>query len=111
MVKKKNIIHIITKLVNAGSDENTVFTCNYSVTIGDDVTLVIGQEKDKEILSKIDIFILQLNKNWSKLFLEVLYSFSLSIFSKYETLLVCDCEVIGTSNSESPSVEPIKEVQ
>ena len=54
MVKKKNIIHIITKLVNGGSDENTVFTCNYSVAIGDDVTLVTGQEKDKEILSKID---------------------------------------------------------
>ena len=53
-MKKKNIIHIITKLVNAGSDENTVFTCNYSVGIGDDVTLVTGQEKDKEILSKID---------------------------------------------------------
>jgi len=54
MVKKKNIIHIITKLVNGGSDENTVFTCNYSVAIGDDVMLVTGQEKDKEILSKID---------------------------------------------------------
>ena len=54
MVKKKNIIHIITKLVNAGSDENTVFTCNYSVAIGDDVTLLTGREKDKEILSKID---------------------------------------------------------
>ena len=53
-MKKKSIIHIITRLMNGGADENTVFTCNHSVAIGDDVTLLTGQEQDKEILSKID---------------------------------------------------------
>ena len=53
-MKKKSIIHIITRLMNGGADENTVFTCNHSVAIGDDVTLLTGQEQNKEILSKID---------------------------------------------------------
>ena len=40
--------------MNGGADENTVFTCNHSVAIGDDVVLLTGQEQNKEILSKID---------------------------------------------------------
>ena len=53
-MKKKKIIHIITRLMNGGADENTVFSCNYSVQNGDDVTLFTGREQDKEILDKID---------------------------------------------------------
>ncbi len=53
-MKKKTIIHIITRLMNGGADENKVFTCNHSVASGVDVTLITGQEQNKEILSKID---------------------------------------------------------
>jgi glycosyltransferase involved in cell wall biosynthesis len=53
-MKKKSIVHIITRLMNGGADENTVFSCNYSVSIGDDVTLLTGLEQNEEILSKID---------------------------------------------------------
>ena len=53
-MKKKSIVHVITRLINGGADENTVFTCNHSVAIGDDVTLLTGQEQNKEILSKLD---------------------------------------------------------
>ena len=53
-MNKKSIIHIITRLLNGGADENTVFSCNHSVAIGDDVTLIIGKEQNKEIVSKID---------------------------------------------------------
>ena len=53
-MKKKSIVHIITRLMNGGADENTVFSCNHSVTIGDDVVLLTGLEQNKEILSKID---------------------------------------------------------
>tara|TARA_Y100000389_G_scaffold162367_1_gene165138 strand:- start:737 stop:1888 length:1152 start_codon:yes stop_codon:yes gene_type:complete len=53
-MKKKVIIHIITRLMNGGADENTVFTCNHSVKNGDDVTLFTGKDQDKEILNKID---------------------------------------------------------
>jgi len=53
-MKKKSIIHVITRLLNGGADENTVFSCNHSVAIGDDVMLLTGQEQNKEILSKID---------------------------------------------------------
>ena len=40
--------------MNGGADENTVFSCNHSVAIGDDVTLLTGLEQSREILSKID---------------------------------------------------------
>ena len=53
-MRKKKIIHIITRLMNGGADENTVFSCNYSVQNGDEVTLFTGKEQDKEILAKID---------------------------------------------------------
>ena len=53
-MKKKSIIHIITRLINGGADENTVLTCNYSVALDNKVTLIIGTANDKEILSKVD---------------------------------------------------------
>ena len=51
---KKKIIHIITRLLNGGADENTVFSCNYSVENKDEVTLITGREQNKEIITKID---------------------------------------------------------
>ena len=53
-VRKKSIIHIITRLINGGADENTVISCNYSVSIGNKVSLIIGANSDKEILYKLD---------------------------------------------------------
>ena len=50
----KKIIHIITRLLNGGADENTVFSCNYSVENKDEVTLITGREQNKEIITKID---------------------------------------------------------
>ena len=35
----KHICHIITRFLNGGAEENTLLTCNYSVEIGDKVTL------------------------------------------------------------------------
>ena len=53
-VRKKSIIHIITRLINGGADENTVISCNYSVSIGNKVSLIIGANSDIEILYKLD---------------------------------------------------------
>ncbi len=53
-MKKKSIVHVITRLMNGGADENTVSTCNYFVSIGNEVTLISGPEQEKEIISKID---------------------------------------------------------
>lgn len=49
----KKIVHVITRFINGGAEENTLITCNYSAKIGDDVYLIIGKEFQKEILSKI----------------------------------------------------------
>ena len=40
--------------MNGGAEENTLLTCNYSVTKGDDVTLIIGSDFEKEIIKKLD---------------------------------------------------------
>ena len=53
-MKKKTIVHIITRLINGGADENTVISCNYSVSIGNQVFLLIGSESQKEIIHKLD---------------------------------------------------------
>lgn len=53
-MKKKIIVHVITRLMNGGADENTVLTCNYSFEKGDKVILISGKARDKEILSKLD---------------------------------------------------------
>jgi len=49
----KKIVHVITRFINGGAEENTLISCNYSAKIGDDVYLIIGKEFQKEILSKI----------------------------------------------------------
>lgn len=48
------IIHIITRLINGGADENTVYTCNWFAERGDEVIIVIGGETDDEMLSRLD---------------------------------------------------------
>ena len=48
------IVHIITRLINGGADENTVLSCNWSVNNGDEVTLIHGLKSDAEIRSKLD---------------------------------------------------------
>ena len=51
---KKKIVHIITRFINGGAEENTLITCNYSAKKGDKVYLVTGKEIDKEIISKLN---------------------------------------------------------
>lgn len=53
-MKKKKIVHIITRLINGGADENTVISCNYSASIGNEVFLIIGPYNDKEIIDKLN---------------------------------------------------------
>ena len=50
---KKKICHVITRFINGGAEENTMLTCNYSIKLGDSVTLIIGKETNKEILYKL----------------------------------------------------------
>lgn len=50
---KKKICHIITRFINGGAEENTMLTCNYSIKLGDKVTLITGKETNKEILDKL----------------------------------------------------------
>jgi glycosyltransferase involved in cell wall biosynthesis len=48
------IIHIITRLISGGADENTLLTCNAFAAEGHEVCLVYGRENDPEFLDKLD---------------------------------------------------------
>lgn len=48
-----NIVHIITRFINGGADENTLYSCNWAAERGHTVTLVHGGASKGEILSKL----------------------------------------------------------
>ncbi|KKM94364.1 hypothetical protein LCGC14_1199080 [marine sediment metagenome] len=48
------IVHIITRLVQGGADENTVITCNLQVARGHEVWLVHGRDVAPGMMSQID---------------------------------------------------------
>lgn len=48
------IAHIITRFLNAGADENTLYSCNWSAEHGDQVFLLIGKKHNKEIIKRLD---------------------------------------------------------
>ena len=60
---KKKIVHIITRFINGGAEENTLITCNYSAKKGDKVYLVTGKEIDKEIIRNM----ISVQIAWNKL--------------------------------------------
>lgn len=48
------IAHIKTRFLNAGADENTLYSCNWSAERGDDVHLLTGPSIDAEIRARLD---------------------------------------------------------
>ncbi len=48
------IVHIITRFVNGGADENTLLTCNAQVAAGHDVSLIYGAENADRMLDQLD---------------------------------------------------------
>lgn len=49
-----NIVHVITRFVRGGADENTLITCNAQVAGGDRVHLVHGAEFSAEMIARLD---------------------------------------------------------
>jgi glycosyltransferase involved in cell wall biosynthesis len=48
------IVHVITRLINGGADENTVHSCNWAARAGHRVLLLHGRAVHPEITAKID---------------------------------------------------------
>lgn len=48
------IIHVITRMIRGGADENTLLSCNAQAQKGHDVVLIYGDEVDEGILSLLD---------------------------------------------------------
>jgi glycosyltransferase involved in cell wall biosynthesis len=44
-----NVVHVLTRLLKAGSEENTLVSCRHQVAQGHDVTLVHGAEFDRDV--------------------------------------------------------------
>lgn len=49
-----NIVHIITRFMRGGADENTLLSCNAQVAIGHKVHLIHGSEYSDAMLGKLD---------------------------------------------------------
>lgn len=49
-----NIVHVITRFINGGADENTLYSCNWSAKNGHTVTLLHGKESAPEILGRLN---------------------------------------------------------
>lgn len=54
MPSKLRIVHVITRFVNGGADENTLLTCNHQAEAGHDVWLVHGREWTERMRGKLD---------------------------------------------------------
>jgi len=48
------IVHVLTRLLRAGAEENTVATCQYQIDNGHDVYLIHGNEFDAEYAKELD---------------------------------------------------------
>jgi glycosyltransferase involved in cell wall biosynthesis len=49
-----SVVHIITRFINGGADENTLEACNWSARRGDQVHLLFGRRFDQSIVDKLD---------------------------------------------------------
>lgn len=49
-----SVVHIITRFINGGADENTLEACNWSARRGDQVHLLFGRHFDQSIVDKLD---------------------------------------------------------
>ena len=47
------IVHIITRFIRGGADENTLYSCNGQAALGHDVYLLYGRENHADILGKL----------------------------------------------------------
>lgn len=54
MPSKLRIVHVITRFVNGGADENTLLTCNHQAEAGHEVWLVYGREWTERMKGKLD---------------------------------------------------------
>ncbi|CAN7706276.1 glycosyltransferase [Mesorhizobium amorphae] len=54
MRRRLRIVHVITRLINGGADENTVHACNWAAQGGHDVVLLHGETVQPKIMAKVD---------------------------------------------------------
>lgn len=47
------IVHVITRFIRGGADENTLLTCNGQAEIGHDVTLIYGREFHEDMVARL----------------------------------------------------------
>lgn len=52
--QKFRVLHVITRLIRGGADENTIITCNAQADRGHEVALVYGREFSEAMLATVD---------------------------------------------------------
>jgi glycosyltransferase involved in cell wall biosynthesis len=53
MAAPHHILHIITRLVAGGADENTILSCNHFAQLGHPVTIVYGHDYDPKMIARL----------------------------------------------------------
>ena len=53
MRPRSTIVHVITRLIGGGADENTLLTCNHQAAAGYRVVLIIGRESDPGMRARL----------------------------------------------------------
>lgn len=53
-MSKVKIVHVITRFIRGGADENTLLSCNHQAAAGMEVHLIAGRETSQKILEKLD---------------------------------------------------------
>lgn len=48
------IVHVITRFIRGGADENTLLTCNGQASDGHEVHLIVGRETHPDMLARLD---------------------------------------------------------
>ena len=49
-----HVVHIITRFIRGGADENTQLTCNHQACAGYNVTLIVGKDYDAQMRDGLD---------------------------------------------------------
>ncbi|MEC9489297.1 MAG: glycosyltransferase family 4 protein [Halanaerobium sp.] len=54
MAEKSKVLHIITRMINGGADENTLFTVNGLARDNYQVALLVGEEHERKMMQRLE---------------------------------------------------------
>jgi glycosyltransferase involved in cell wall biosynthesis len=94
------ICHIITRLIQGGADENTIYSCNGQIKNGHTVHLIVGSEVENEILSLLDHKVNIIKLNALKREISFIYDLT-ALFTIFKILRRINPDIVHTHTSKA----------